>query len=78
MADFEAANRFGRLATEAATKAKTDALRRAADPRLMDEITAPPGAGSVPGRGQDGLAPVVEPGDDDSGDDEPPPGLSPP
>ncbi len=78
MADFQAANRFGRLAAEAASKAKTDAIRRAGDPRLMDEITAPPGAGSTPSRGQDGLAPVVDPGDgdgDDGDDDETPPGL---
>lgn len=40
-ADFQAANRFGRLSQEAAAKAKADALRRAADPRLMDEITRP-------------------------------------
>jgi hypothetical protein len=75
-ADFEAANRFGRLAQEAAAKAKVDAIRRAADPRTMDEITPPPGVGPVrrgpaPGRGEDGLAPVVEPGDR-GGDDENP------
>lgn len=68
-ADFEAANRFGRLSTEAATKAKADAIRRAGDPRLMDEITPPPLA---PPRGQDGLAPAIERG---GGDDETPPGL---
>lgn len=61
MADFEAANRFGRLATEAATKAKADAIRRAGDPRAMDEITPPPGAGSRPGSPDKGLAPVVDP-----------------
>ncbi len=61
MADFEAANRFGRLAAEAATKAKADAIRRAADPRLMDEITPPPGAGSRPASPTDGVAPVVDP-----------------
>lgn len=61
MADFEAANRFGRLAAEAATKAKADAMRRAADPRLMDEITPPPGAGSRPASPTDGVAPVVDP-----------------
>jgi hypothetical protein len=64
MADFEAANRFGRLATEAATKAKADAIRRAGDPRTMDEITPPPGAGSTPSRGTDGLAPAVDPDDE--------------
>ena len=61
MADFEAANRFGRLASEAATKAKADAIRRAADPRLMDEITPPPGAGSRPALPTEGVAPVVDP-----------------
>lgn len=62
-ADFQAANRFGRLATQAAEQAKADAIRRAADPRLMDEITPPP----MPGRGSGGLAPAVEdtPDDDD-------------
>lgn len=77
-ADFQAANRFGRLAQEAAAKAKTDAIRRAGDPEAMKEITPPPGVpGSLrpgtrspaaPGRGQDGLAPVV----DESGDEENP------
>jgi hypothetical protein len=86
MADFEAANRFGRLATEAASKARTDAIRRAADPRLMDEITPPAGAGSrpaapAPDGGRDGLAPVETgegEGGDTGGDDEPPPGLEAP
>jgi Domain of unknown function (DUF4398) len=63
-ANFQAANRFGKLATDAAEHAKSDAIRRAADPRLMDEITRPR---AVPARGQDGLAPVIE--------DETPPGL---
>ena len=60
-ANFGAANRFGRLSAEAAERAKVDAIRRAADPSLMDEITPPP---MTPGRGDDGLAPVE--------DDEPP------
>jgi hypothetical protein len=68
MADFEAANRFGRLATEAATKAKADAIRRAGDPRAMDEITPPAGAGLRPtergGGGGGGLAPVKDDSDD--------------
>jgi hypothetical protein len=68
-ADFEAANRFGRLSSEAAAKAKADAIRRAADPRLMDEITPPEGVPGTPAvRGQDGLAPAI----DESGDDEEP------
>lgn len=41
-ANYQAANRFGRLATEAAEHAKADAIRRAADPKLMEEITPPP------------------------------------
>lgn len=60
-ADFEAANRFGRLATQAAEQARTDAIRRAADPKLMDEITPPP---MGPTRGEGGLAPAVEDDDD--------------
>ena len=56
-ADWQAANRFGRLASEAADKAKADAIRRAADPRLMEEITPPP---PPPGRGGDGLAPAID------------------
>ncbi len=56
-ADFEAANRFGRLASEAADQAKADAIRRAADPKLMQEITIPP---PLPARGQGGLAPAID------------------
>jgi hypothetical protein len=81
MADFEAANRFGRLATEAATKAKADAIRRAGDPRAMDEITPPPGAGTRPGSGEGGggLAPVKDASDDpDDPDDETPAELNAP
>lgn len=65
-ANFGAANRFGRLSAEAAEHAKADAVRRAADPTTMDEITAPPM--STPARGGTGLAPAIE-------DDEAPPGL---
>ncbi len=59
-ADFQAANRFGRLAEEAATKAKADAIRRAADPRLMDEITPPADLkpGPSPGPSREGLSPL--------------------
>lgn len=65
-ANFQAANRFGRLSTEAANQAKADAIRRAADPALMDEITPPR---RTPKTGGAGLAPVV--------DDETPAGLAP-
>ncbi len=68
-ANFGAANRFGRLAAEAAEHAKVDAIRRAADPAAMDEITPPP---ITPSRGGGGLAPAIE---DDGSDDETPPGL---
>ena len=62
-ADFEAANRFGRLATRSAEQARVDSVRRAADPKAMEEITPPPG---VPGRGGHGLAPAIEPAPDDA------------
>ena len=67
-ANFGAANRFGRLSAEAAEHAKADAVRRAADPKAMDEITPPPM--TAPVRGEGGLAPAIE--DDDA---ETPPGL---
>lgn len=54
-ADWQAANRFGRLATAAAEQARADAIRRAGDPRAMEEITPPPVA---PARGEGGLAPA--------------------
>ena len=41
-ADYEAANRFGRKATEAAQKAKKEAIARAADPSNTDWL--PPGS----------------------------------
>ncbi len=62
-ADFEAANRFGRLATRSAEQARVDSVRRAADPKAMEEITPPPG---VPGRGGHRLAPAIEPTTDDA------------
>ena len=65
--DWQAANRFGRLALAAAEQAKADAIRRAADPTLMDEITPPP---LSPARGEGGVAPAI-------GDDETPPPLAP-
>ena len=55
-ADWQAANRFGRLATAAAEQARADAIRRAADPRAMEEITPPPVS---PARGEGGLAPAT-------------------
>lgn len=62
-ADFEAANRFGRLATAAAEQARADSIRRAADPKAMEEITPPPVG---PARGERGLAPALPlTGDDD-------------
>jgi hypothetical protein len=67
-ANFGAANRFGRRSSEAAEHAKAEAMRRAADPSLMDEITAPPRGN--PARGDKGLAPAIE----DDGDDAPPKG----
>jgi hypothetical protein len=79
-ADFQAANRFGRLSAEAAAKAKADAIRRAADPRLMDEITPPAGTPGSPGnhRSKGPLAPVIDADDGDPDtDDETPPGLEP-
>lgn len=63
--DWQAANRFGRLAARAAEQARADAIRRAADPTLMDEITPPPGLG--------GVAPATS----DGGDDETPGKLAP-
>jgi|GEM_PF-1729134 len=66
--NWGAANRFGRLSAEAAEHAKVDAVRRAADPSTMSEITAP--LRSSPARGGKGLAPAIE--DEDRGDDETP------
>lgn len=68
-ANYGAANRFGQLAADAAEHAKVDAIRRAADPTLMDEITPPTG---TPQRGGKGLAPIDDGSD---GTDETPPGL---
>ena len=66
-ADFEAANRFGRLATAAAEQAKADSIRRSSDPKAMEEITPPP---LGPSRGEGGVAPAIE-------DDEVPATLAP-
>jgi hypothetical protein len=41
-ADFQAANRFGRLATEAAEKAREEARRAAADPDVRERVLPPP------------------------------------
>jgi len=58
--NFEAANHFGRLAREAAVKAREEAIRRAADPEAAKELEPPtPGGGG-------GLAPALD-------DDEPSP-----
>ena len=61
-ADFQAANRFGRRAHEAAVKAEKLALKRAADPTSKDWMP-PPGA---PG------APEPKPGKKLDSDDRPP------
>lgn len=55
-ADFQAANRFGRLSEEAAIKAREESLRRAADPDAARELEVPGG----PVRKNDGLAPVED------------------
>jgi hypothetical protein len=53
-ADFQAANRFGRLAEEAAAKARDEALRRASDPDAARELEIP----TKPAPSTGGLAPV--------------------
>jgi len=58
-ADFQAANRFGRLATEAADKAHDEALLRARDPEARKELEA------IDGRG---LAPAIEADTSDADD----------
>jgi hypothetical protein len=40
-ADFQAANRFGRLSEEAAIKARDEALRRASNPDAARELEVP-------------------------------------
>src|SRR5688500_11730972 len=54
-ADFQAANRFGRLAEEAAVKAREEALRAAADPDVRERMLppAPPKPGPPPVRDPD-------------------------
>jgi hypothetical protein len=47
-ADFQAANRFGRLATEAAEKARAEALRAAADPDFRERQLPPPAPAPAP------------------------------
>ena len=60
--NFQAANHFGRLAKEAAVKARDEALHRAADPAAAAKEMGP-----IEGttRGQSGLAPAI----DDDGQD---------
>ncbi|MCG8422190.1 MAG: DUF4398 domain-containing protein [Proteobacteria bacterium] len=72
-ADFEAANRFGRKAREAAVKAKEEAIARAADPSNIDWLpppalrgedspdspAAPDGSQNAPQDAGQGLAPVI-------------------
>jgi hypothetical protein len=55
-ADFQAANRFGRLSEEAAVKARDESLRRAADPEAARELEVP----TAPARRDGDLAPVDE------------------
>ncbi len=74
-ADFQAANRFGRLAEEAAIRAREEALRRAADPDAARELDlanprqrpaapagglAPVDTEDSPGDGPDGVDGVDE------------------
>jgi hypothetical protein len=54
-ADFQAANRFGRLSEEAAIRAREEALLRASDPEAARELEVP--EAPVKKR-NDGLAPV--------------------
>jgi hypothetical protein len=56
-ADFQAANRFGRLAADAADKAKEEALRRAKDPGAMGELGPLPVGSHVDA--EPGLAPLM-------------------
>jgi hypothetical protein len=53
-ADFQAANRFGRLAEDAAIKAREESLRRASDPAAARELDLMDASKRGPGR----LAPV--------------------
>lgn len=70
-ADFQAANRFGRLAEEAAVKAREEALRRASDPEAARELELMEGGGAAPLPGRrPGLAPI-EPADERPGEDSP-------
>jgi hypothetical protein len=62
-ADFQAANRFGRLATEAADKAREEALHVAADPAARAKLAPPPAAPKA----KPVLAPVREADDDSDG-----------
>lgn len=55
-ADFQAANRFGRLAEEAAIKARDEAIHRSGDPDAARELEVP----DRPVQRDDGLAPVDE------------------
>jgi uncharacterized protein DUF4398 len=56
-ADFQSANRFGRLAEEAAVKAREEAVRRAANPEGMQELGPLPET-EKPGDASGGLAPL--------------------
>jgi hypothetical protein len=59
-ADYQGANRFGRLATEAAVKAKEEAELGAQNPSKLPYIHLQQGSGgAAPGNG--GMAPAKEP-----------------
>jgi hypothetical protein len=74
-ADFQAANRFGRLARDAANRAREEALRRASDPEAARELELADPA-RRPAAPAGGLAPVGGDGGAD-GDDEIPGDLAP-
>jgi len=65
-ADFQAANRFGRLATEAAARAREESLRAAQAPEAVEPPPAPPR------KKDNGMAPAIEDGDDATDDETPP------
>ncbi len=68
-ADYQAANRFGRLAAAAASKAAELAAARAADPRKAEKELRPP---NIPTESEDVLVPAEK---DRDGKKEVPPDL---
>jgi len=59
-ADFQAANRFGRLSAEAAEKARDESIRRASDPNGAKEIEVPTAPPAKPQSKKKDLAPAIE------------------